>query len=492
MKNNAFTVARWAPKVGRVGLLGAAFLGVSALGCSDPGTELSGVSSFAVTIEKVDGAAPPSIDKPLVANLGTTEASWDFTLQALDAYGVEVDYDGYARVRVEPGALDSLTGEGAANRNILFKGGKAAGTALVTAVYGPSRLWVEDLGYVPAEAGKTPTCADGKDNDEDGVIDYPADPGCAFADDDTEAGGTFAAGVSAPVYYALPRISDVQGHGTKTPYPFEGIQIGTADPQNVIVTRVSSDGFYATDIADKDGYSSIFAFNFNTPSGMRVCDRLVYLAGTVNEFFGFTELSFPTYSVTFIKEGEGECQVPPPAVLDGKTILNDVTMESLESSLVRVEGYHISKKFGPKAAHLNAFQFDTSNCDLDGDGQVDFTNGSAEQGCANACSADEECTEWTAYSARGNYKISKGSSQIQIQTSSVADFDPPSFRGQELKAVTGTMRNFSGGTLNWTIETRCSDDLVCEFSKACSDKIKTSKEACVSLHKTDDPDEGLN
>ncbi len=77
------------------------------------------------------------------------------------------------------------------------------------------------------------------------------DPGCAFANDDTETSGNFAAGVSPPVNFALPRLSDIQGHGATTPYPEEGVQAMTADPAEVIVTRIASDGFYATDVTDR-------------------------------------------------------------------------------------------------------------------------------------------------------------------------------------------------------------------------------------------------
>jgi hypothetical protein len=31
-----------------------------------------------------------------------------------------------------------------------------------------------------------PACRDGRDNDKDGLVDYPADPGCKSQDDPTE------------------------------------------------------------------------------------------------------------------------------------------------------------------------------------------------------------------------------------------------------------------------------------------------------------------
>lgn len=467
----------------------------ASLGCTDGGSNLTGISSFQVAIPKVNDKDPPTIDQPLPANIGDKDEKWDFDLTAVDAYGKPVDFDGFVRVRVTPGSVNGVNQEGSLGRNILVTGGKAQGSVLVTAMYGPSRLWVEDDGFNPVDPGKPPSCADGKDNDGDGVIDYPADPGCELANDDTEEGGSYAAGVSAPIHYALPRVADVQGEGTATPYPFQGIQVFTDDPQRVIVTRVASDGFYVTDVKGPEGRSnSLYAFNFNTPAGMRVCDRLTYFAGTMSEFFGFTELNFPSYDVSFVKQGEGECEVPEPTVID-KTVFNDIVkMETLESSLVRVLHMKVADYFGPGAAVLNAFDADHSSCDLNGDGQVDFDN-KKESLCSDACAKDPKCSEWTGYSARGNYVVYSGSFVMQINTGTVTGFDPLTLKGKEIPAITGTLRNFSGGSRNWTIETRCPDDLCLEGQPCAVDlpnNLPSSKEACVRLRTTDDPDEGTN
>ncbi|KYF80113.1 hypothetical protein BE11_14865 [Sorangium cellulosum] len=469
----------------------------SLAGCGSDGGPPRGVSSFWVKVEKVNGEAPPSVDEPLPANRGDTVDTWDFRIEARDPAGRRADFDGTVRLSVEPGAVIDVASdeEGAAvGRNIRLRDGVAVGAVHVTAVYGPTRLWAEDIGYLPAprDVRDRPACSNGVNDDAPGdvLIDFPADPGCAFADDQTEEGGTFSAGASRPVAYALPRVADVQGGGSATPYAFEGIQINTAAPQRVVVTRVASDGFYVTDLAGQEsGYNHLFAYNFNTPANMRVCDRLEYLAGTVNEFFGFTELSFPSYEIARVEEGEA-CEVPEPALLDGRTIADAGAMERLESGLVRVEGVHISKNFGPRPARDNVFAPEQSNCDLNGDGQVDFES-AAEGRCANACSRDPECSEWTSYSARGNYKVTDGSTMIQIQTGTVSEFDPTSHRGQALGAVTGTLRNFSGGSLNWTIEARCPDDLVCD-APGCAPAAKTSKEACVRPRSLDDNDAETN
>jgi len=477
-------------------LLACAGIGSLALlaSCSDPAGSVTGASSFRVRVTAINGSTDlPTKDAPLPANRGDIAETWTFELQAISGDGNEIPFDGFVRVDTKPGAVLKVEGEGASGRNILVKDGKAQGTVTVTAVYGPSRLWIEDLGYVPAPPDKEkPACSNGvnDDGDEDIFIDFPADPGCAFADDDTEEGGTFAAGVSAPLQYALPTLSDIQGLGSTTPYPYESIEVNTQDPQYLVVTRVASDGFYVTDVNPSEkskGYNHLFAFNFSTPPGMRVCDRVTYLSGTLSEFFGFTELSFPSYDLSFPVDGKDKCLVPEPTVLIPSLITDPGAMEKLESSLVRIEGYHVTKNFGPKPAKNNVFGPDQSSCDINGDGRLDFTD-PLESSCTDVCSADPECSEWTGFLSRGNYKASNGSSMIQINTSTAPNFDPIANRGTTFDALTGTLRNFSGGTLNWTIETRCPDDLACS-REGCVPAPLSSDKACVRLRTINDNDQ---
>lgn len=469
--------------------------------CSAPAAPAPEPPTFKVTVTAVNGSATlPTASAPLPANTGNKFETWAFTVEARSPAGDLEPFDGVVRLSTRPGAVVKVEGSGAVGRNLRLRGGKAEGVVTVTAVYGPARLWVEDLGYVPAPAGKKPACANGVNDDpeEDTLIDFPADPGCAFADDDTEQGGTFAAGVSAPLAYALPTISDIQGRGSTSPYPYESIEINASLPERLVVTRVASDGFYVTDVSSGEvskGYNGIFAFNFSTPSGMRVCDEVTYLSGTINEFFGFTELSFPSYRLRYPDLSKEPCLVPEPAKVEAATLADAAAMEKLESSLARIEGFHVAKNFGPRVAKNNVFGPDQSNCDVNGDGQLDFT--SFEEGsCANACSADPECSEWTGYSARGNYKASKGGSMIQIQTGAAPGFDPIANRGVTLPSFTGTLRNFSGGTLNWTLEARCSDDVVCAppgcVCEGCAAAALSSQKACVRLRSEDDNDQGTN
>lgn len=467
------------------------FVLLSLAACTDTPAELPGVSTFYVRVTQVNGGALPAADSPRPANKGDVEDLWDFEIEARSPFGQPVALNGEVRVSVEPGVVIEVIAEGAKGRNIPLVDGKAKGTARVTATYGHARLWVEDLGYLPVALANKPACANGKDDNGDGLIDFPADPGCAYADDNTEEGGTFAAGTSQPVYYSLPRLSDIQGNGATTPYPYEAVQVETKGTLPVVVTRVASDGFYVTDLSQEaNGYNHMFAFNFSAPVGMRVCDQVTYLSGTVVEFFGFTELSFPGFKLNRI-DAEEECVLmPTPTILDAMVIGNPTTMERLESGLVRIEGFTIGQNFGPKPVVNLKPDPEHSNCDLNGDGQVDFENAMEGQ-CSDNCAADVECTEWTSYSARGNYKVYNGGTMIQINTGTASEFDPVAHKGDVLTSVTGTLRNFSGGSLNWTIETRCPDDLLCT-GPGCAKEDLPSTKACIRPRTIGDADQGTN
>lgn len=513
-------------------VVGGLFTLLAAGSCTVPPGDLGKTQTFVVSVTSVNGAAPPPADAPLPANTGDREETWTVEIQAIAPNGAPVDFDGAVRVTIEPGAVLSVEDPAGATlgRNVLLSGGRATAVVRATAMYGRARLWVEDIGYKPSPSGQVPKCSNGKNDDgqEDPLVDFPNDPGCAFADDDSEEGGTFTAGVSAEVNYALPTVRDVQGAGSTTPYPFEAIQVNTSGPQVLVVTRVAKDGFYVTDLEPKavaGGFNHLFAFNFSTPPGMRVCDQVTFLAGTVVEFFGFTELSFPSYRVLPLFQGqEAQCLVPEPALLDAATIANPIAMEKLESGMGRVAPildpmsmqptyWTISSKFGPKLAIGNVFAADQSNCDLNGDGRVDF-NSPAEASCGDACSRDKNCSEWTGFVSRGNYKVFNGGAVIQVNTDSAAGFNPVAARGQRIKSLSGTLRNFSGGNLNWTIETRCTDDVVCCdpardagccepdpndpmqtrtcAATGCAPEAKSPQEACVKLRTEDDNDQGSN
>ena len=506
----------------RTSVLGAALL-VTLAGCGEKNAEPERTRALRVTVE-LPGQQPlpgPN-DDPLPLPLGEVELL--FNVEALKSDGSrDATFDGFARVSAVPGAVVSVSGERASGRNVLLLKGTSDPDdganpehakwphVFVRNARGATRIWAEDVGYNPADPAdpqKLPRCADGKDDDGDGLTDFPRDPGCAFANDDTETPGSYAAGVSKPIRFELPRIGDVQGRGANGPYELESVEVATktpkAEPAELIVTRIAADGFYVTDTTDLLGYNHIFAFTFSTPPFLRVCDRITKLSGTATEFFGFTELSFPAFErhawvfPTQAGAGDGPCLVPDPKLIPPEGADDAPLLEKLESALVRVENVTVGEFFGPEPAK-GGFSANSSNCDLDGSGFIDFTTvGSNEALCANACVLEPNCVEWTGFISRGNYRVVlPGAKTIQINTRSISGMNPQDMRGKPIASVTGTLRNFSGGDLNWTIEARCGADLVCDepSQKACAEGPKapvSTQIACVFPRTADDPNEGTN
>ena len=465
-------------------------------------------------------------DQPL-GLLVDVPRTFKVVIRALKIDGqVDTDFTRYVRMSAKPGAIQPLTGADVDGRNILLKNGVSSEVDVrVTNAYGVSYILADDLGYVPSDPLRAPPpqCSNGIDDNGNGTVDFPADPGCAFANDDAEEAGTYAEGASQPIYISLPRIAEVRGRKCEpargcagngaTPYPKEQIQIDTGYREaangassfqfNTVVVRISSDGFYTSDLSDaKDGFNSIFAFNFNAPPRMRVCDRLKTFGGTANEFFGFTQISYPTWTLEEWDPKQRLCLVPEPERVSPTVIADSANLLRLSGSMVRVETLtgadgkksaiaKVTPKFGPENTpcrkggqvqslpdpaqcdkdpvtnlHLFLPGPNGSNCDFDQNGRIDFTAGTPEGDCSAACSGDPECTEWSNYKSRSTFRItvtnSNGSQAIQADATASAGFDPYALKGVELRSFTGTLHYFSGGS-QFTIEARCKDDIILDL-----------------------------
>lgn len=447
-----------------------------------------------------------TIEKPLglLINIPTT---YRITVTALDASGnVDPTFNSYVRISAKPGAIGSLSGPDTSGRNIQLHAGVSVEVPIqLTNAYGTTYILADDLGYLPVDPliNPPPQCSDGIDNDGDGLIDYPADPGCAFANDDSETGGSYGEGTSPPIFYELPRIADLRGllcdgaNGCtgdgRTPYPHEQVGMETGFSEltnsysfNTVVTRISQNGFYVTDLADtRGGFQSLFAYNFSAPPRMRVCDRMKTFAGTPSEFFGFTQLSYPTWTLEFWEPGKRRCLSPTPERITPK-IINDVTaLLPRTANLLRVETapdksqtLKVTPNFGPGDAQkvpgpngttTYAFTPDASNCDFDKNGKINsFTAGDPEGDCSTACTASPECTEYSNFLSRGTFRLTVidatgTEAAIQADSSASAKFDPQASKGQTIRAFTGAMTYFSGGQ-QYTLEARCDDDIVSDLT----------------------------
>ena len=454
-----------------------------------------------------EGQTLGSIAKPLglLVNIPVT---FKVTVSALDENGnVDPTFSRYVRISSKPGAVGSFTGADTSGRNLLLQNGVSAEIAVsLVNPYGTTYIVADDLGYVPVDAlgAPPPKCADGIDNDGDGLVDYPADPGCAFANDDSEEGGSYGEGASGPIFFTLPRVADVRGlicDGTgscsgngRTPYPREqvGMFTGFSELSNTytsdtVVTRLSQNGFFVTDLGDARaaGFNSLFAYNFSAPPRMRVCDRMKTFAGTPSEFFGFTQLSYPTWTLEEWEPAKRLCLVPTPERITPSVISDTTQLLKRTANLVRVEttpdGAQIAKvtpKFGPGDMQLVAgptgntyvATVDASNCDFDHNGKINsFKAGDPEGICSTACTADAECTEYSNFLARGTFRITVTdaagtNAAVQADSSASAKFDPLAMKGKTIRSFAGAMTFFSGGA-QYTIEVRCDDDIITDLSQ---------------------------
>jgi hypothetical protein len=323
--------------------------------------------------------------------------------------------------------------------------------------------------------------------------------------------------VSAAVEYQLPKISDVRGtDGARTPWPNEAIAVDAAAPEQLIVTRVGSDGFFLTDINPTQmmqGRNSLFAYNFSVPPDMAVCDQVTLLTGTATDFYGFTQLGFPTWSLVHVSTPAAptslpKCLVPEPIAIDPNWLNGNKTtiaqnLYPYEASVVRLEGFQLPLYLGATPATGNHFGPGKSNCDFNGDGQIDYTQiapncpapDMCEGDCSTQCDATPACSNWTDFSARSEVKVNLPgtTSMIKINVSTVASFDVLNNVGKTLDVVTGSLTEFSGGNLNWTVETRCQDDLVCPADMGCTTQtIVPITKACVAPPTIWDNDEGTD
>lgn len=454
-------------------------------------------------VVEFDPNATPPVDPgtreaPLKLSLDTP-VSFRVTVKAIAADGSQdTTFNRHVRIATKPGAVAPLSGPDAAGRNVLLTNGESTPfEVLVSNGYGVTYIVADDLGYVPADPLRDPppACSNGRDDDNNGLIDFPADEGCAFANDDDEAGGTYTQGVSPPIFFRLPRVADLRGlrcddtqppscsGNGSTPYPKQQLQIDTgyrddgAFAFDTVVVRIASNGFYVTDLGDtRGGFNSVFAFNFNSPPHMRTCDRMKTFGGTAGEFFGFTQMAYPTWTLEEWDPAQRPCLVPEPERLSPEVIDNTPELLRVSGSLVRVETdplgaqkLMVTPKFGPgdvpkTPGGLFVATPDASNCDFDKNGNITFVAGNPEAECSTACTADPECSEWSNFVARSTFRLTVTDSNgraaaVQADASASASFDPVAMKGQELRSFAGTLHYFSGGS-QFTIEARCKDDII--------------------------------
>lgn len=370
-------------------------------GCVDEYVDVeTGLSSFAV--ELVDTSAGGSADEPVPAPREITRVR--IRAQAYGTDGQPFAWNGTARVKVTPGITVP------SRFPIEFKDGVGEADVAILAVHSETRLWVID---------------------------------------DTAGAASHAVGVTPAIQFDEPTLADInsippQGDNTTSFYVKGGVRgdfvrmerdgfafadrastddaCTLADPgatkRDLIVTATTATGFYVTDLAEPahptlpGNFGHIFVFNFNFPEGLEVGDRLHALEGTIQEFSGNTQITFPTYRVSYcplvegddfasVEQAQRDLELAKLAEVEAAAPVIDTRlctggsgsgislqscgyssanfhMESLESALVQIPEVKLPEMW--------------VRCDFDGDGQASsFVQSGNVFGCLEANDAECAC-----------------------------------------------------------------------------------------------------
>lgn len=232
-----------------------------------------------------------------------------------------------------------------------------------------------------------------------------------------DAKGTYALGASPILYFAYPTIAQLQRCDDFESSALNGdfAELRIAD-RLVMVTNIQRDGFYCQDLAEPGGeYGGVYVYTHNWPGDLVEGDRLATLRGQVSEFFGFTELSFPDYQVA----GENEPVDVPAALIEPAWLTEDDQMESLESSMVKVQNVTV-------------------------------------------CPMDEQYylyDQWRVLVNPGGSCEDETATINVGETGRFDDIDPPSLVGSQLTEVTGTLRYHYLAAPSWIIVPRNAQDV---------------------------------
>jgi len=249
-------------------------------------------------------------------------------------------------------------------------------------------------------------------------------------------------GVSAPIHLPYPRIGDVQqNHGGAADAGLSRLEkrnltirgrydAATGSFDDLVVVAAIEGGFYLADPADDcTAYCGLYLYTYSTPyvddagerSPLRPGMLIREVNGSVFEFFGFTELSFPTFVPK--RDAAGRILVDPDAVPAPRDITacvdgaDDECLEGAESSLVTVGGLTVS----------------------------DF---------------DESDEGWLTY---GQFPLetAQGGIILAQTASTVPSFRPEAMKGRRLTSLTGLLRQHtSARPVTWIIVPRDGGDIV--------------------------------
>lgn len=478
---------------GRLSPALAAALAFAVAGCGDEVRERPvTLSSFAVHVVSPELSVdeqgrPVRLPVPRGATSVTLEA------RAIGTDGLPFPFTGKARVMVTPGrTVPALTA-------LEFVDGVAAPQSVtVLAVHSDTELW---------------------------VVDDTPDAGRPVP--------SYAAGVGETLTFAQPTLADINqlppnGDNADSAYAGDYVEMDLIDPdtgdltRELLVTAIFNEGFYATDLTEAPHpnypghFGSLYVYTYSYPEYLLPGDRLERLTGTLMDFSGHTQISFPTF-VAADDDGEGlaalahlEATAPviSPTICGGGSTSSvqsqelcgysssNLHLESMESAVVVVANAEVPSLW--------------VRCDFDGDGQVasfgqyqatgDEPAGQPlpafgcfeadpECDCNIACltsgkfESDVEgrsfdatgtvCAELTNYERYGQYPVrlitDSTRPRINVATrDSVPAFDPRAegSAGATIR-VRGVLRHVRAARPRWMVTARDPSDLCCTDSASC-------------------------
>jgi hypothetical protein len=329
------------------------------------------------------------------------------TATTLDRNSEPYDYDGWVEVTIRPGTIKGVSGAtqttdtwGEEHWFVQAVDGQVSTQVSFSSSFGDTRVWMAAVGDI----------------------------------EDTSIGASFATGVTGPLAVQLPTIAQMQDVSeleidepfTSSPMTGEFVTLRT-DDREVVVTTLTTKGFWASDLGDAPGnYSGLFVYTFNKPEGVAVGDRLSLLGGGVQEYVGATQISFPLYEAM-----DGETLEPPPAsVLSDETLCaddrpNNGALEAFESSLVTVAVGTIPEDFKETPPGIDS--------DLD----------------------------YAQYLEYGQWPIElPGGCRVYVVSNTTApEFDPVAHAGQDVGPITGMLSYVRAGGHKWMVLVRNPEDL---------------------------------
>lgn len=270
-----------------------------------------------------------------------------------------------------------------------------------------------------------------------------------------------AFGISDAEEFPLPGLAEVQGFGRESPYAGEYVEVASYPGHELVVTAVTREGFYVTDADETRGYGAIYA---HAPPSEELWPgrRLSWLGGSVEEFYGLTELGFAVFSLVPL-QGERTESILPATTLEAEWS-DPAALERFESARVGVKAARVADWVGPELATEGRFGPGRSSCDFNGDERIDWsgsaTGADAERRCAEACARDERCSEWTEYRRFRTFKVSTpGGALLAIDASAVLGVDAERLAGRTLERVFGNLREFAPASPAFRIALRDAGDL---------------------------------